>query len=115
DRVAVGLRSRDHLDSDVAAVAAAVLDYELLPGDLRQLRAEQARQRVGRTARRIGIDVADWLDRPRALSARFAADDPWRGESRGNLAERTSPVSLPDVFHNPAPPLGPPEIIVPKQ
>jgi hypothetical protein len=51
-RVAVGFRSRDHLDSDVAAVAAAVLDYELLPGDLRQLRS-----RTGATACRS--------DRPR--------------------------------------------------
>ncbi len=56
DGVAVGRRGRDRLRADLARPAAAIVDHEALLELLLESGRKQARQDVGRTARRIGHD-----------------------------------------------------------
>jgi hypothetical protein len=60
-RVAVGRRLRGFRRAERAARAAAVLDHDLLAPFFRQLRADHARQQIGRSARRERHDPADRL------------------------------------------------------
>ena len=62
--VAVRRGFRRGVAADDAAGAATVLDHDLLPERLAELRREQARDRVGAAARRVGHDDADRLGGP---------------------------------------------------
>ena len=82
DGVAVGCGAGDRLAADIAAGAGLVLDDELLPGHLRELGADDARERVGRPARREDVDVAHRLVGPVALGAGEARGEERAGQGR---------------------------------
>ena len=90
DRVAVGRRMGDRVGADIAARAALVLDDELLAGELAQLLAGDAREHVGRTAGREGVDVAHRLVRPVVGGAGDARGQHRRGEGAAGEHQRAA-------------------------
>ncbi len=80
DRVAIGLGGRHRIGADRAAGAAAVLDDEAAAGQGRELLEEDAADRVGAAAGRIGHD-----DAHRAGGPGLGAGEAW-GRERGKAA-----------------------------
>src|SRR6185437_11009463 len=74
----------------IAARARLVLDDELLTGQLGELVADDAGERVGRPARRKDIDVAHRLVGPVVGRARDPRIDPWGGKRSGRQRERAA-------------------------
>ena len=64
DGVAVRRAFRDLIDPDVAGGAGLVLDHDGLTELVLEPLGDNAKQHVGRTARRIGNDHADRMVRP---------------------------------------------------
>ena len=81
DRVAVRRRARDRAGADVARAAGAVLDDDRLAHRLMQMQRHDARQNVGRAARR------PWHQQ-RDLAARIGLRKGRRGGERGKRGER---------------------------
>ena len=81
-RVAVGVRAREGFRADVAGRAGAVLDHHRLLPDLAQRIADEARQRIGRSAGGIGDDDLDGLG-GEALRRRRPAGHRQRDEDGG--------------------------------
>ena len=79
-RVAVGLGFRREIEPDGERPARAVVDHDLLAELLAELRAEDARDRIGRAARRLRHDQPDRLVgkfgcRRQSRTSRQAADE----------------------------------------
>ena len=92
NRAAVGRRARDPAGADGAARPGRVFDDDGLPERLPHPVAEDARQRVGRPARRVGHDNGDW---PRLKCLRRRAHDA-RGEQANCDCERLFHSTLPE-------------------
>ena len=89
DRVAVGGRLGDDVGADIAARARAVLDDELLAGQLTELGADDAGECVGRPAGRKDHDVAHRPARPVVGRAGNARGNHGGGEHAAGESERT--------------------------